>query len=188
MIPIIYHRNVEFFFGRKRKVEVKAKPPPSKKIKREPGVLCSICNERFEKVALRDSHLAKAHRPLISDYGCSTCHEQFLTLEANASHNEWHWKFNVFHTCAICSASFQNVMIFQNHVASCVHPSYSSMRSIVKSIFCNLCSCNYETQNLYVLFLKYSMHYAIGQLLVIIILPYLFRLLQVQLAQLLHSG
>lgn len=136
-------------FGRKRKLEVKTKQPVKKKIKKEPGVSCLVCEERFEKISFRDAHMVANHRPTTSEYGCSSCLEQFPTIEEYTSHHEWHSMFNVPHKCTLCGAVFEKLITFQRHVSACVHQEYALMTTFSKSIFCELCNLEYETQNLY---------------------------------------
>lgn len=138
-----------FHSYRKRKPEVKIKAPVVKKIKKEPGVACLLCEERFEKNSFRDAHLSTHHRPLISEYGCSSCHEQFTTIEENASHHEWHSMFNIPHKCLMCDATFEKLITFQRHLSACAHSSYASNVQFSKSFYCDLCSTDFETQNLY---------------------------------------
>lgn len=121
--------------------------PPSKKIKKEPGISCLVCEERFSKVTVRDAHLGEVHSPKVADYGCSSCHEQFLTIEENIAHNEWHFKSNVPYTCVICNDTFQKVNTFQKHQTNCTHPSFTE--SFACNIYCSLCDLEFETQNLY---------------------------------------
>lgn len=128
---------------------MKAKPPPKKKIKKEPGVSCLVCEERFEKISFRDAHMVANHRPLTSEYGCSSCLEQFSSIEEYTSHHDWHSMFNVPHKCTLCGAIFEKLITFQRHVSACVNQSYALMTSFSKSIFCELCNVEYETQNLY---------------------------------------
>lgn len=120
-----------------------------KKIKKEPGVACLLCEERFEKNSFRDAHLSTHHRPLLSEYGCSSCHEQFTTIEENTSHHEWHSMFNIPHKCLMCDATFEKLITFQRHLSACAHPSYVSNVQFSKSFYCDLCSTDFETQNLY---------------------------------------
>lgn len=130
-------------------MDTKTKAPVSKKIKKEPGISCLVCDERFEKISARDAHLQAMHRPTIADYGCATCHEQFTDMEENTSHNEWHWKNHVPHKCAICNATFPKLISFQSHLLACVHPSFASTTDFAGNIFCGNCNSEYETQNLY---------------------------------------
>lgn len=137
------------FICRKRKSELKAKPPAKKKIKKEPGVSCFVCDERFEKNSFRDAHMVANHRPLQAEYGCSSCIEQFASIEEHTSHHEWHSLFNVPHKCPMCGAIFEKLITFQRHVSACVHQTYTLMTTFSKSIFCELCNLEFETQNLY---------------------------------------
>lgn len=134
---------------RKRKADTKIKTPLPKKIKKEPGISCSICDTRFEKVAYRDAHLSLEHRPLIVDYGCPSCQEQFATLEETTAHNGWHWKTNVPFKCVICDATFPKLITFQKHLSSCVHPSFALTAPFAGNIYCSICKSEFETQNLY---------------------------------------
>lgn len=135
---------------RKRKCDGKTtKTPAIKKVKKEPGISCSLCEERFEKIILRDIHLSTYHRPLISEYGCSSCHEQFATNVESTTHHDWHLNFNIPYTCVICSENFEKFTTFQRHLSTCAHPSYASFTSYSKSFYCDLCSTDFETQNLY---------------------------------------
>lgn len=87
------------------------------------------------------------HWPKVVDYGCSSCQEQFSTIEENIAHNEWHFKTNIPYRCVMCNATFQRVNIFQKHQADCTHPSFTE--SFACNIYCSLCDLEYETQNLY---------------------------------------
>lgn len=138
-----------FWINSKRKSEVKTKQPVKKKIKKEPGVSCLVCEERFEKCSFRDAHMVANHRPTISEYGCSSCLESFVSIEEYTSHHEWHTMFNVPHKCILCGAVFEKLITFQRHVSACAHQSFALMTSFSKSIFCELCNLEYETQNLY---------------------------------------
>lgn len=136
-------------FHRKRKSDAKTKAPAVKKIKREPGVSCSICEERFDKIMFREIHMAAYHQPAIVEYGCSSCHDQFQTTEENTEHHEWHQQFNVPYKCVVCSVTFDKLIAFQRHLLACMHPSYASITTFSKSFYCDLCNTDFETQNLY---------------------------------------
>lgn len=130
-------------------MDTKTKAPVPKKIKREPGVSCLVCEERFEKISHRDTHLQAMHRPSIADYGCATCHEQFVTLQEITAHNEWHIKNSVQHKCTICGASFPKLLDYQNHLLDCIDPSFVVASEFAGNILCGNCNLEYETQNLY---------------------------------------
>lgn len=132
-------------------MDTKTKAPVPKKIKKEPGISCLVCDERFERISYRDAHLQATHRPTISDYGCSTCHEEFMTLQEMTAHNEWHVKSNVPHRCLTCSATFPSTKLvnFQSHLLTCVDPSNVVASEFAGNILCGNCNLEYETQNLY---------------------------------------
>lgn len=125
---------------------MKSKPSVQKKIKKEPGVCCTICEERFDKLATRDVHLATKHRPLTSEHSCTGCLEQFLTNEQTKSHHEWHLMCSIPYKCVFCSMTFEKRITFQRHLSTCSQPLFPPPEP---SVNCDLCHLQFETLNLY---------------------------------------
>lgn len=88
------------------------------------------------------------HSPNIAAFGCSSCVEQFATVEDNTAHHEWHRMFNILYKCNLCSASFEKCITFQRHVTACKNATFHSI-PVIDNIYCDICHLEFETQNLF---------------------------------------
>lgn len=119
-------------------------------MKIEAEAVCDICYGHFDTSKLRQAHYAKKHLVETGTYGCSSCTEQFANEQQHRMHHDSvHKRKRVVYTCPMCSTTVNySLTKFNNHVASCVHPFYSTV-DVVDDIKCDKCMWHFETKNLY---------------------------------------
>lgn len=131
----------------KRKVKRKPSAPvPSKRIKIEAVVPCSICSLEFPS-ALQIEHMKVTHIPTIRPFGCSSCRESFDLEDENNAHHDWHRVYNIPYHCVHCDQGFDRLLLFNKHVNKC--PSPAAGATPTPSIVCDKCHQEFFTENLY---------------------------------------
>lgn len=133
---------------RKRKSETAKAVVVGKKIKKEPGIICTICDERFEKNQQYNGHLGTNHLPTVSQFGCSSCIVNFDTDAENVAHHDWHKMFNIGYVCPLCASPFEKLLTFQRHLSTCTFALFAAI-PIAEDILCELCNCTFVTSPLY---------------------------------------
>ena len=102
------------------------------------GKVCSICDERFETMSLRNDHITTKHKE-VNLYDCSECSSQFLTENNLKSHISNSHKPKVGSICSICGKILTTATALKKHISQ-VHEGNKPRFK------CTLCDGSFSTK------------------------------------------
>ena len=102
------------------------------------GKICSICDEKFETMSLRNDHITTKHKD-VNLYDCSECSSQFLTEKNLKSHISNSHKPKVGSICPICGNMLKTAAFLKIHISH-VHEGNKP------KFKCSLCEESYATK------------------------------------------
>ena len=102
------------------------------------GKICSICDEKFETMSLRNDHITTKHKD-VKLYDCSECSSQFLTEKNLKSHISNSHKPKVGSICPICGKILKTATALKKHISQ-VHEGNKPRFK------CTLCDGSFSTK------------------------------------------
>ena len=104
------------------------------------GKKCSICDEKFETMSLRNDHITTKHKE-VNLYDCSECSSQFLTEKNLKSHISNSHKPKVGSICSICGKILTTTARLKEHISQ-VHEGNKPRFK------CTLCDGSFSTKKI----------------------------------------